>query len=217
MRIPCPYCGERGNEEFSYLGDATLRRPQDGGAAPTPDWESVCLSARQSARAAPRAVVPCRRLPVLAGGDARHARRTRSRRRNRRARSHWRGHDGQSRDPARGRSGAPGAAAGQWRPGRSRPGAALQLRRAQPDRVPGRHAGLRTARERRAAGRAVVQIPPPARHPDRGAGGAERAGRAAHRRAARAEHQGDHSRTVRRLAGDEPEPVSVARISTCWR
>ena len=22
MRIPCPYCGERGNEEFSYLGDA---------------------------------------------------------------------------------------------------------------------------------------------------------------------------------------------------
>jgi sarcosine oxidase subunit delta len=30
MRIPCPHCGERGNEEFSYLGDATVTRPQDG-------------------------------------------------------------------------------------------------------------------------------------------------------------------------------------------
>ena len=39
MRIPCPHCGPRGNEEFSYLGDATLRRPTDGGAAPTPGWE----------------------------------------------------------------------------------------------------------------------------------------------------------------------------------
>ena len=27
MRIKCPYCGERGNEEFAYLGDATVRRP----------------------------------------------------------------------------------------------------------------------------------------------------------------------------------------------
>lgn len=29
MRIGCPYCGERGNEEFSYLGDADAlaRRP----------------------------------------------------------------------------------------------------------------------------------------------------------------------------------------------
>ncbi len=27
MRINCPYCGPRGNEEFAYLGDATVRRP----------------------------------------------------------------------------------------------------------------------------------------------------------------------------------------------
>jgi heterotetrameric sarcosine oxidase delta subunit len=27
MRITCPHCGERGNEEFSYLGDATVTRP----------------------------------------------------------------------------------------------------------------------------------------------------------------------------------------------
>jgi methylglutamate dehydrogenase subunit B len=27
MRIKCPYCGERGNEEFAYHGDATVKRP----------------------------------------------------------------------------------------------------------------------------------------------------------------------------------------------
>ncbi|MFG1397426.1 sarcosine oxidase subunit delta [Roseixanthobacter pseudopolyaromaticivorans] len=27
MRIPCPYCGSRDAHEFSYLGDATLKRP----------------------------------------------------------------------------------------------------------------------------------------------------------------------------------------------
>jgi sarcosine oxidase subunit delta len=27
MHIPCPFCGERDLTEFTYLGDATLRRP----------------------------------------------------------------------------------------------------------------------------------------------------------------------------------------------
>lgn len=27
MRIPCPCCGARGNEEFTYLGPAGLARP----------------------------------------------------------------------------------------------------------------------------------------------------------------------------------------------
>jgi heterotetrameric sarcosine oxidase delta subunit len=27
MRIKCPFCGERGLEEFVYLGDAGFRRP----------------------------------------------------------------------------------------------------------------------------------------------------------------------------------------------
>ena len=27
MRIACPHCGVRGVDEFSYLGDATLKRP----------------------------------------------------------------------------------------------------------------------------------------------------------------------------------------------
>ena len=32
MRIHCPYCGPRGNEEFTYLGDATVRRPDPAAA-----------------------------------------------------------------------------------------------------------------------------------------------------------------------------------------
>jgi len=27
MRLPCPFCGPRDAREFTYLGDATLRRP----------------------------------------------------------------------------------------------------------------------------------------------------------------------------------------------
>jgi len=34
VRIACPFCGERGNEEFVYLGDATLERPPADPAAP---------------------------------------------------------------------------------------------------------------------------------------------------------------------------------------
>jgi methylglutamate dehydrogenase subunit B len=32
MRIPCPYCGPRSNDEFVYHGDATLRRPDTSAA-----------------------------------------------------------------------------------------------------------------------------------------------------------------------------------------
>jgi sarcosine oxidase subunit delta len=31
MRIPCPCCGERDAREFSYLGDASMRRPSADG------------------------------------------------------------------------------------------------------------------------------------------------------------------------------------------
>jgi methylglutamate dehydrogenase subunit B len=36
MLIPCPYCGPRIHEEFSYLGDATLRRPDASAPAAEP-------------------------------------------------------------------------------------------------------------------------------------------------------------------------------------
>jgi len=32
MRLPCPHCGERGNEEFVYLGSADPVRPADPNA-----------------------------------------------------------------------------------------------------------------------------------------------------------------------------------------
>ncbi len=35
MRIACPYCGERGSEEFTYLGDASPVRPAPGGVNAT--------------------------------------------------------------------------------------------------------------------------------------------------------------------------------------
>ena len=36
MLIPCPHCGPRSHVEFTYAGDATLRRPPDD--APLAQW-----------------------------------------------------------------------------------------------------------------------------------------------------------------------------------
>ena len=33
MRIPCPHCGPRDENEFSFRGDATVSRPRDGADA----------------------------------------------------------------------------------------------------------------------------------------------------------------------------------------
>ncbi len=33
MRIPCPHCGERDVQEFSYLGDASLMRRDEAQAS----------------------------------------------------------------------------------------------------------------------------------------------------------------------------------------
>ena len=41
MRIPCPYCGPRDVSEFSYLGDAAVKRPDT--AATPDDVSSVML------------------------------------------------------------------------------------------------------------------------------------------------------------------------------
>jgi heterotetrameric sarcosine oxidase delta subunit len=34
MRLPCPHCGTRDVQEFTYRGDAGLRRPEAEGASP---------------------------------------------------------------------------------------------------------------------------------------------------------------------------------------
>ncbi len=38
MRIDCPYCGGRGVEEFSFLGDASVLRPQAALPETDPGW-----------------------------------------------------------------------------------------------------------------------------------------------------------------------------------
>ncbi len=37
LLITCPHCGPRDHSEFSYEGDATLKRPDPATASPT-DW-----------------------------------------------------------------------------------------------------------------------------------------------------------------------------------
>ena len=38
MRIRCPWCGERPSEEFTYLGDATVVRPDGLADSPAGEW-----------------------------------------------------------------------------------------------------------------------------------------------------------------------------------
>jgi heterotetrameric sarcosine oxidase delta subunit len=38
MRLPCPLCGERPLEEFTYLGDATVERPESDDLAAFHDY-----------------------------------------------------------------------------------------------------------------------------------------------------------------------------------
>ena len=38
LLIPCPYCGPRDYTEFTYSGDAGLRRPADPAAVSDRDW-----------------------------------------------------------------------------------------------------------------------------------------------------------------------------------
>jgi heterotetrameric sarcosine oxidase delta subunit len=38
MRITCPYCGERALEEFTYRGDAAVKRPNSIDKSAKDDW-----------------------------------------------------------------------------------------------------------------------------------------------------------------------------------
>ncbi|MEO6607920.1 MAG: sarcosine oxidase subunit delta [Aestuariivirga sp.] len=40
MLIPCPHCGTRPVEEFTFLGDASLVRPQSNDPASMPEWHA---------------------------------------------------------------------------------------------------------------------------------------------------------------------------------
>ncbi len=47
MLIPCPHCGSRDLAEFTYVGDATIRRPEDG--APEAAWCDYLYARRNPA------------------------------------------------------------------------------------------------------------------------------------------------------------------------
>ena len=38
MLIKCPHCGARPSEEFTYLGDASVRRPKSNDPASMDEW-----------------------------------------------------------------------------------------------------------------------------------------------------------------------------------
>jgi methylglutamate dehydrogenase subunit B len=40
LLIPCPFCGPREHAEFSYGGDASVRRPQQVEPAWDPEWQA---------------------------------------------------------------------------------------------------------------------------------------------------------------------------------
>ena len=185
MRIPCPYCGERDVREFVYLGDATVQRP-DPQAADALEQFTDYVYLRDNPAGPHRELwyhgAGCQAWLVV---DARHAH---ARDRRRRAGV---AHAQPRRAALMGQT-VRDAAAGRLPTRRpDRPCAARCASRSTAAPLDGlcrRHAGLGAARQRRAAGRPQLQVSPAARHPHRRLRGAERAGRVAHRRAARAEH-----------------------------
>ena len=49
MRINCPYCGERGYDEFSYLGDASVVRPDPASPNAAEDFYAFAYQRRNVA------------------------------------------------------------------------------------------------------------------------------------------------------------------------
>jgi methylglutamate dehydrogenase subunit B len=49
MRINCPFCGERSNDEFSYLGDASVVRPDPSAAGVTEAFYAFAYERRNVA------------------------------------------------------------------------------------------------------------------------------------------------------------------------
>jgi methylglutamate dehydrogenase subunit B len=74
MRIPCPYCGERGNEEFSYLGAADPARPAaDASAEAWHDYVYLRENPAGAIRELWQHVNGCRRWLVVTRDTRTHA------------------------------------------------------------------------------------------------------------------------------------------------
>ena len=74
MRIPCPHCGERGNDEFLYVGAADLVRP--AAEAPAAAWHEYVYQRENPAgphRELWQHVNGCRRWLVVTRDTRTHA------------------------------------------------------------------------------------------------------------------------------------------------
>ena len=186
MRIPCPHCGARDAARSSPISATPPSRARiaDPSATRAPgSTTSICATTRRG-RISEHWYhgAGCRAWLVV---DAQHAH-PRDRRRRRSPRS---------KAGARAMSSQPFRLAAGGLIDRRQP-LRFTLRRQDAHRLCRRHAGLGAARQRRPPGRPLVQVSSPARHPDGRLRGAERAGRAAQRRAARAEHPRDDRRAL---------------------
>ena len=103
------------------------------------------------------------------------------------------------------------------RPDRPRGAAQLHLRRQDHDRLRRRHACFGACRQRRQAGRPLVQVPSPARHPYGRLGRTQRAGRTALRRAARGQHPPTTIELYEGLAGATARTAGRRCATTSWR
>ena len=73
MLIKCPHCGTRPSEEFTFLGDARVKRPTSNDPATMDQWfDYVYLRDNPKGRF-DEYCASFRRLPRLAGGDAQYA------------------------------------------------------------------------------------------------------------------------------------------------
>ena len=211
LLIPCPYCGPRPEIEFTYGGEAHIARPPTRPRSPTrhgPSSSTCAPTRRACTPSAGGTLHGCGRffnalrdtvsdtfLATYKIGEQRPDARTVGRQPHERALPHRAG-----------------------RAHRSRPSAALQLRRPRLCRACRRHAGLGAARQRRASGRPLVQVSPAARHP----GAPARTSRTRWSASAR---RGAHTPNLRAtqvelydgLRRDEPEPLAVARASISAR
>jgi heterotetrameric sarcosine oxidase delta subunit len=75
MRIRCPYCGERSNDEFSVLGDADalVERPSDGDPATFHNYVYLRANPAGSHRELWYHAAGCRRWIVVTRDTRTHA------------------------------------------------------------------------------------------------------------------------------------------------
>ena len=205
LLIPCPYCGERPEIEFAYGGEAHIARPRKPGGARRPGVDRLSVHARQHQGRARRALAALR--TAAAASSTRCATRPPiifSRPTGRASRGPISATPADAHRELAHRRTA-GASIEHGRCGSPSTAVVRRLRR--------RHAGLGAARQRRAPGRPLVQISPPARHSGRGLRRAERAGdrepRCGAPHAQPARHAG---RAVRRLERREPEPLAEPQL-----